>query len=73
MNLYINDGTRANPLKKLTPINTMANGGFKPSQGGKPDFIPLDAGELIEKESDRNPSRYDLRLFNNVTTKENKI
>lgn len=64
MNLYINDGTRPNPTKKLTPINTMANTGYKPSQGGIPDFVPLNAGLLIKEESDKNPDRYDLRLFN---------
>jgi hypothetical protein len=63
MNLYVNDGTRPNPTKKLTPVNTMANMGYKPSQGGIPDFIPLDAGLLIENETDKYPSREDLRLF----------
>ena len=63
MNLYINDGTRPNPTKKLTPVNTMANGGYKPSQGGIPDFIPLDAGLLIRRETDKKPSRKDLRYF----------
>ena len=64
MNLYINDGTKANPTKKLTPINTMANNKrYKPSQGGKPDFIPLDAGLLIENETFKFPDRDDLRLF----------
>ena len=63
MNLYVNDGVRPNPNKKKTPVNTMANMGYKPSQGGKPDFIPLDAGYTIRKESDMRPSRKDLRLF----------
>lgn len=63
MNLYVNDGVKSNPTKKLTPVNTMANMGYKPSQGGKPDFIPLDAGLLIKRESDKKPSRKDLRLF----------
>ena len=63
MNLYVNDGTRPNPLGLLKPINTMPNGGYRPSQGGIPDFIPLDAGLLIKRETDKNPSRYDLRLF----------
>jgi hypothetical protein len=63
MNLVINDGTRPNPTRKLTPINTMANTGYKPSQGGRPNFIPLNAGELIKKETDKNPSRKDLRFF----------
>ena len=64
MNLFINDGTKPNPTKKLTPINTMANNkAYKPSNQGIPDFIPLDAGLLIKKETDKNPDRDDLRLF----------
>lgn len=64
MNLFINDGTRPNPTKQLTPVNTMANNGaFKPGNRGIPDFIPLNAGMLIKKETDKNPDRDDLRLF----------
>ena len=61
--MYVNDGTRPNPTAQLTPVNTMPNGGYKPSQGGIPDFVPLNAGLLIKKETDKTPSRKDLRLF----------
>jgi len=64
MNLYVNDGTRANPSKQLTPVNTMPNNPkYLPKNSGKPDFIPLDAGLLIKRETDKTPSRKDLRLF----------
>ena len=64
MNLYINDGTAPNPTKKLTPVNTMANNKkYMPKNSSKLDFIPLNAGLLIKRETDKYPSRNDLRLF----------
>lgn len=64
MNMFVNDGTRPNPTKQLTPVNTMPNNPkYMPNNSGKPDFIPLDAGLLLKRETDKTPSRKDLRLF----------
>ena len=62
--MYVNDGTRPNPTGQLTPVNTMPNNPkFMPNNSGIPDFVPLNAGLLIKKETDKTPSRKDLRLF----------